>query len=82
MAILSKALCSISVLCSGYTCVLSFSLFHFTQSIIADVFENVLIHAFSVPLSFHEMISSVYSLVSLFLMSINRDCEKPGFGDY
>ena len=60
MAILSKGLSGISVICSGYICVLAFSLLH---SAVSDVFTDAFVHAFPIIVSFDEVINSVYSLV-------------------
>ena len=79
MAILSKGLSGISVIWSGYTCVLAFSLLHNSQ--LFDVFVDVLIHAFPVILMSANMIGSIDSLVSQFVMGFYEYCKMPGIGD-
>ena len=58
MAILLKGQ---SVICSGYICVLTYSLLHST---VIDVFADVFVYAFAIILVFDEVISSVYSLLT------------------
>ena len=62
MAILSKGLSGISVIYSGYTCVLAFSLLHNAQLLL--YLWMSLFMPFRLLLMFDEVICSVYSLVS------------------
>ena len=55
---LSKGLSGISVICSGYSSVLTFFLLH------SYIFVYVSFYAFPIIMSFDEMISSVYPLVA------------------
>ena len=56
-------------------------LFPLTQCTIADVFVDVLIHAFPVTLTFDKMIGSIDYLVSQFVMAFNEYCKMLGLGD-